>query len=368
MMLSLFRWGHWSWAKVESKMVPRGDWRQSLRNCTCHLSRHHMSLILTSSLWLRPRVWWCQNWTMMRGCLGMWSRLDVFLLGDQTFFHSILPRNYETYRCRILICDHCFGGWMLRVIPHKLKYICRVLLPDKCGVIEFSWSLLMECYFMFGRRHPTHVICLLSRRSWRRKCWWCIMTPWSEGIWDEIRQWRGCGKRCIGMGCRQMLKSTWQHVMLVVITSDRKWTQRLRCSHIRLDTLIIGCIWMCWVHFVRLPEDISMSWWWLTSSPDFLRWFHWRRQRQMWWRELSLKDMWYGLGSPSSCTRIKEETSRVKCSKCSAAWWKNQRLAQQHTDRVLTAKLSTTISWWQVFFCVSWVPNIVSGIPIYVPL
>ena len=92
--------GQFEEAKVERKMVPRGDWRQSLRNCTCHLSRHHMSLILTSSLWLIPRVWWCQNWTMMRGCLGMWGRLDVLLLGDQTFFHSTLPRNYETYRCR----------------------------------------------------------------------------------------------------------------------------------------------------------------------------------------------------------------------------------------------------------------------------
>ena len=151
---------------------------KTLRNCICHLLRHHMSLILTIALWLTPRVWWCQNWTMMRGCHGMWGRLDVFLLGDQSFFHSTLPRNYKTYRCRILICNHCFGGWMLRVIPHKPKYICQVLLQDRCGIIGLTWSWLMECCFMYGRRHPTHVICLSSRRRWRRKCWWCIMTPW----------------------------------------------------------------------------------------------------------------------------------------------------------------------------------------------
>ena len=160
-----------------------------------------------------------------------------------------------------------------------------------------------------------------------------------------------------------MLKFTWQLVMLAVVTSDRKRTQRLRCSHVRLGTQTIGYIWMCWVHFVRLPEDISMFWWWLISSPCFLRWFRWRHKRQMWWQGLSLKDMWYGFGCSSSCTRMKEGTWRVKCSKCSAAWWKCQRLTQQHIDRVIMGKWSVTISLWPVFFGVSWAPN--SGIPIY---
>ena len=95
--------------------------------------RHYVFLVHVISLCLIS--WLGAVWTGWWGGNLGWCKVDSMCsFGKIQYSTKLLSRGFTRHadagfwcRCRILICDHCFVGWMLGISPHKQKSLCQVL-------------------------------------------------------------------------------------------------------------------------------------------------------------------------------------------------------------------------------------------------